>query len=565
VASRELEDLLAAFFDRALDAEGAARLERILEADPAAADRFRQLMALEGLLAAETRNPAGWERLRERIMKSVHAPAQGSVPSVVSRVIASLPQQERKRPRIAGGRRAPSGFSPWIAVLGAAAILIGFGVLIAVGTGGDRPTVDPPELTGREVAKPRETAAEQAVREKARREADRKRLEAELARMEEARRKAEEDLKQSAEEHRRRAEEELRGIAEEYKRKSNQLVLAKEEERKAEEAVKVTSVVPEPAQKPETRASIAKVERVEGDVFVLTEGNKVRIEGVHDLMAGQGLQTAGAAGRAVLSFSDRTELQLGGDAEIPQVGNGAGKRVRVTRGTVTATVSKQPKDQPMVFSTPHGEAAVLGTTLRIVVDSDPKLGTRLEVEEGFVRLKNLAGKAVDVPSGHFAVAATGMTLVSKPLRPPNLLVDPGFEKGGRGWQPVGSIAGIAASAARVRTEGKSMELTRDAQAWRRLFQKVPAVGGATYEVSVWNWWPGVDSGGADIGWFDAAGRRVGGEIDLPKSGPKSPGWILLSSRYTAPPGAACLRFEIYVGPGSGSVYFDDAEVYRVFP
>jgi hypothetical protein len=47
------------------------------------------------------------------------------------------------------------------------------------------------------------------------------------------------------------------------------------------------------------------------------------------------------------------------------------------------------------------------------------MGTRLEVEEGKVQLKNLAGKTVDVVSGHFAVAAPGTELLARPMAPPS--------------------------------------------------------------------------------------------------------------------------------------------------
>jgi hypothetical protein len=107
----------------------------------------------------------------------------------------------------------------------------------------------------------------------------------------------------------------------------------------------------------------------------------------------------------------------------------------------------------MVFSTPHAEAIVLGTTLRLAVEAGDKGSTRLDVEKGKVRLTRTAdGKSVDVLADHFAVAAAGVPLASKPAVPPLLLqvsfgpadapVPPGFSgddgsrydpKVGRGW------------------------------------------------------------------------------------------------------------------------------------
>jgi len=92
-----------------------------------------------------------------------------------------------------------------------------------------------------------------------------------------------------------------------------------------------------------------------------------------------------------------------------------GKRLSLTQGTLRAVVAKQPIDHPMILQTPHGEAKVVGTTLRILIDSDPAKGTRLEVEEGKVELGDLAGRTVSVESGHYAVAADGAGLVAKPI------------------------------------------------------------------------------------------------------------------------------------------------------
>jgi hypothetical protein len=95
----------------------------------------------------------------------------------------------------------------------------------------------------------------------------------------------------------------------------------------------------------------------------------------------------------------------------------AGKRIQVERGVVRAQVAKQPAGQPMVFQTPHSDATVVGTTLRLIVDPDPKDGTRLDVEEGKVRLlRKLDGKSVDVTTGHYAIVATGIPLASRLAR-----------------------------------------------------------------------------------------------------------------------------------------------------
>ncbi len=69
----------------------------------------------------------------------------------------------------------------------------------------------------------------------------------------------------------------------------------------------------------------------------------------------------------------------------------------------------------MVVASPHGEARILGTTLRLSVQSGPKSQTRLDVLEGKVRLQSADGGSVDVPGGHTAVLAEGIELAARPL------------------------------------------------------------------------------------------------------------------------------------------------------
>src|SRR6185436_11142309 len=124
----------------------------------------------------------------------------------------------------------------------------------------------------------------------------------------------------------------------------------------------------------------------------------------------RGLKTVGAAS-ATVRFLDGTRVDLGADTTLDRV---EAKRISIARGTTTAVVVPQLSGQPLVFATPHGQATVLGTSLRLFVE---KAGTRLDVSEGKVRLQNLAGKTAIVDSGHFAVLAEGVNLVAKRTLP----------------------------------------------------------------------------------------------------------------------------------------------------
>ncbi len=166
---------------------------------------------------------------------------------------------------------------------------------------------------------------------------------------------------------------------------------------------------------------VARLDEVKGRAHVVAGAERTPARAGEGLLPGHGVETAGAGSRAVLLYPDGTRLELGGETLLDRVEEGeAGKRVSLAKGRLLAKVARQPAERPMLFATPQGEARVLGTTLRIAVDPDPKKGTRVEVEEGRVRVKNLAGRTVDVPGGHFAVAAAGVELVAASMAPPPL-------------------------------------------------------------------------------------------------------------------------------------------------
>jgi hypothetical protein len=186
------------------------------------------------------------------------------------------------------------------------------------------------------------------------------------------------------------------------------------------------SPTPPPAAPPETKPAprsqavgIARIEKVEGTVLV---GKSPAAAGT-EFAPGQTLETS-ADGKAVLVFLDRTRVELGAGSALTDAKTGL-----VVAGAIVADIPPQPKNKPLIFVTPHAEAKVLGTLLKLVIDRDPKKGTLLEVEKGRVELKRLSDrKVVVVGAGQFAVAAAGMELKVKPL-PPIPLVKLSFEDG----------------------------------------------------------------------------------------------------------------------------------------
>jgi hypothetical protein len=106
----------------------------------------------------------------------------------------------------------------------------------------------------------------------------------------------------------------------------------------------------------------------------------------HPILAGATLAAGQvvAAGEAplVLSWRDGTQADLSAGASL-RVEDGAGKRLALLEGTLTARVAKQPADAPLRIGGIDCEAVVLGTVLEF---SQAAAAARLAVSRGSVRL-----------------------------------------------------------------------------------------------------------------------------------------------------------------------------------
>jgi len=191
-----------------------------------------------------------------------------------------------------------------------------------------------------------------------------------------------------------------------------------------------------PAPKEErTRTAVATVERAEGEAFVVSKSGRAPAKPRNPVLAGDTLETADPKSLLVVAYPDQTRLELGSGTLVTGMEAESGKRLTVEKGTLAADVARQPLGRPMVIATPHGEATVLGTTLRLVVDAEKSL---LEVTEGKVRLRRAGdGKSVEVSTGHFAVAAVGVTLAAKLLPIDEIVLTAKRGTGfGPEWKPV---------------------------------------------------------------------------------------------------------------------------------
>lgn len=138
-------------------------------------------------------------------------------------------------------------------------------------------------------------------------------------------------------------------------------------------------------------------------------------------------------GRGTVKFPDGTRMDLSDQTSIARISDragagGIGKWIELTEGPLAIEAARQPAGRTMAIATPHGEAHIVGTTLRLAVEKD---STRLDVVEGRVRLSRPGGGSAEVIGGHFAVAADGVELAARPL--PKMVVETllkfGFEDG----------------------------------------------------------------------------------------------------------------------------------------
>ena len=152
--------------------------------------------------------------------------------------------------------------------------------------------------------------------------------------------------------------------------------------------VETPKPAPKPVEKETTVAVVAHVEAVSG---------KVSVPAGKGLRSGEGLET-GADGYALVRLGDGTKVELGSATSIARVSE---RSVQLERGLIAVEAAKQAPGKPLVFATPHGEAAVLGTEFTLYVT--PAF-SRVDVREGRVKFTRLPGvSSVVVTAGQFAV------------------------------------------------------------------------------------------------------------------------------------------------------------------
>ncbi len=160
------------------------------------------------------------------------------------------------------------------------------------------------------------------------------------------------------------------------------------------------------------------VGRTPGDVVLSAAGPDTQLlrgDTIVDITAGLRLSPGDlvrtpSRGWASVRYADGTAVEVGADSSVV-FEEGAGKRIRVDSGLVTAEVAPQPADRPMILRSKGAEAKVLGTSLAFTVFDK---GARLLVREGKVAFSR--GEAsIQVSQGQTATAAEGTPLVAEAM------------------------------------------------------------------------------------------------------------------------------------------------------
>jgi formylglycine-generating enzyme required for sulfatase activity/predicted Ser/Thr protein kinase len=160
---------------------------------------------------------------------------------------------------------------------------------------------------------------------------------------------------------------------------------------------------------------IVFLERLEGQVKMTRDGTGGPAAVGQMLAQGDALETGPWPSRGVLRFQDGTEIEIEPDSRVGDLSFESGKRLVVTKGTIRADLLKQPPGEPMTFTTPHGDVSGTRATFRIFIGSDPGQGTRVEVAQGQAVVRKPTGERAVIEGGSFAIAATGVELVVRPL------------------------------------------------------------------------------------------------------------------------------------------------------
>ncbi len=413
------DDLLAKLLDGSFEEAELRELQDEAAADPEFTRRMAELLAVEPLLSDALAGDESGEGFARRILSEIRRP--GDMAKFSKAIVEKLGR--RRRPRRFASQQPPA-WAAWIAA--AAAVILLAGLAAALSNRGSKPAAPKTDNVAaadeREDAKP---AGEEAVVKPPRPGPSESRPAAPAERPS------------------------LPGEAMPEPRPP------KEESSPEPHPPTPKPVETHPAEdsRPPTRAALAVVAAVEGDVRIVEGENRSPAAAGAAIAEGHGLETCGIGSSASTLWPDGTRIDIEGETLVKSLSLSPGKRIEIDRGTFRAEVTRQPQGRPLTIATPHAEASVLGTRLAVMVSGD---STRLEVTEGRVRLRRRSdGKTVDVAAGHYAVVAAGREMAARPIPVDEILLLPQHGRAAAGdWKVVrddAAVSGQALELARART------------------------------------------------------------------------------------------------------------------
>lgn len=166
--------------------------------------------------------------------------------------------------------------------------------------------------------------------------------------------------------------------------------------------------------RPNAPPDFARLESVDGEVYIVTGTDRAPATAGSILKAGQGLETVGEESGATVVARDGRRLVLGPDSTLGELSEG--QRIDLVSGSLSADGSKLPPDQQMVVVTPQAQVVAQGGRLSMV--HSPQ-ATRVESETGSVKLTRRSdGQSVNLAPGTFSIAGTQPA----PMAPQSLAV-----------------------------------------------------------------------------------------------------------------------------------------------
>ncbi|PHS06659.1 MAG: hypothetical protein COA78_14055, partial [Blastopirellula sp.] len=162
---------------------------------------------------------------------------------------------------------------------------------------------------------------------------------------------------------------------------------------------------------PKAEPTIAKITGLSGPLEWTGNGGRV----VHNLTIGSELSGGTIDGLSPdswfeLEFNDGSTVMISGNSMLTFSDRNQ-KVLYLKSGNISANVSPQPEDSPMIIHTRSAMLTVLGTRFEVEAGLS---STALSVSEGEVRLKRLSdGQSVNVPSKHRVVATAGEQMLKE--------------------------------------------------------------------------------------------------------------------------------------------------------